>query len=84
MVTESKSLAERTAIEQYAYAIVKELQEKCIAEHRAPVCVSLHDITRRVNEDIKAALNGFIADKTMVWFKNVNGIPLFKIENELK
>lgn len=83
MSTERKSLNERTPIEQYAYAIVKELQAKCVAEHRAPVCVTLHEINKRATEDIKNALNGFIADKTMVWYKNVNGIPMFRIENEL-
>lgn len=83
MSIERKPLNERTSVEQYAYAIVKELQEKCVSEHRAPACVSLHEITKRINEDIKTALNGFIADKTMVWYKNVNGIPMFKIEDEL-
>lgn len=70
-----------TPIQQLTYDVVKRLQAKCEEEHRAPVCVNLLDIQREVNEMVKTALNGFIADRTMSWFKNLNGIPQFKIEN---
>ncbi len=70
-----------TPIQQIAYETVKTLQEKCIAEHRAPVCVSMNDILRSINEQIKTSLNGFISDGTMTWHKNINGIPMFTIKN---
>ena len=72
-----------TPIQQVAYETVKTLQEKCIAEHRAPVCVSMNDIQRSISDQIKTVLNGFIADGTMIWHKNVNGIPMFKIEKPI-
>lgn len=77
-------LSKRTPIEQLAYRVVKELQDKCIAEHRGPVCVSMHEITLKVTSEIKTALNGFIKDRTMTWSQNMNGIPLFTIKNELE
>jgi len=72
-----------TPIQQFTYDVVKELQAKCEAEHRAPVCVSMHEITHAINEQVKTALNGFITDGTMSWSKNVNGIPLFKIQKPI-
>lgn len=72
-----------TPISQITYDVVKELQAKCVAEHRAPVCVSMHEITRAISEQVKTALNGFIANGTMSWTQNVNGIPLFKIEKPI-
>lgn len=72
-----------TPIQQIAYEAVKTLQEKCIAEHRAPVCASMNDIQRSISDQIKTALNGFITDGTMTWHKNVNGIPMFKIEKPI-
>ena len=72
-----------TSISQITYNVVKELQAKCEAEHRAPVCVTMHEINRAISEQVKTALNGFITDGTMSWTKNVNGIPMFKIEKPI-
>ncbi len=52
-------------IDELTYNIVKELQEKRIAEHREPINVSLHDILRAFNEKVKQSLNGFIENGTM-------------------
>ncbi len=68
-------------IDELTYNIVKELQEKRIAEHREPINVSLHDILRAFNEKVKQSLNGFIENGTMSWHSNLNGIPMFKIKN---
>lgn len=70
-----------TPLEQITYDIVKELQDKCEAEHRYPVCVSIHEITTVLNERTRAALNSFISNGTMAWHRNVNKIPMFKITN---
>lgn len=69
-----------TPFNQITYNIVKELQDKCIAEHRVPVCVSIHEITKVFRERAKTALNDFIADGTMIWHQNVNGVPMFTIK----
>ena len=69
-----------TDFEQIIYNIVKELQDKCVAEHRAPVCVSMHEINKALMEHAKIALNGFVTDGTMTWHQNVNKIPMFTIQ----
>ncbi len=79
-----RKLSELTIEERYAYELVKELQAKCEAEHRAPVNVNLNDLLKRSRDGIKSALNRFVEDGTMVWYKNINQIPLFEIKNELK
>lgn len=48
--------------DEYVFTIVRELQDECVAKHRAPVSVSLHDITHRINEDVRKTLNQFIKD----------------------
>lgn len=70
-----------TPFEQITYDIVKELQDKCVAEHRAPVCVSMHEISKALADRAKTALNSFITDGTMTWHQNINGIPMFTIQN---
>lgn len=70
-----------TPFEQITYDIVKELQDKCVAENRAPICVSMHEISKALTDRAKATLNSFITDGTMTWHQNVNGIPIFKIQN---
>lgn len=51
--------------DEYVFTIVRELQDECVAKHRAPVSVSLHDITHRINEDVRKTLNQFIKDGKM-------------------
>lgn len=68
-----------TPIEEITYIAVKEIQDKCIAEHRAPVNASLHAIQRDVMEKVKSALNSFVQNGTMEWHNNVNGVPMFTI-----
>lgn len=73
-----------TPLQEITYNIVKELQEKRVAEHREPVNVSMLDIQRAMNEMVKTALNGLVEDGTLSWFSNLNGIPMFKIQNPKK
>lgn len=70
-----------TPIQQITYDIVRNLQQQKNDAHRFPAVASLLDIQKAVNGEVKKALNGFIEDKTMVWFKNVNGIPMFQIQS---
>lgn len=70
-----------SAFEDRIFEIVRKLQDECIANHRAPVAVSLHEITRSVNEDVRAALNQFVKDGKMTWYNNVNKIPQFTIKD---
>ena len=67
--------------DEYVFAIVRELQDECVAKHRAPVSVSLHDITHRINEDVRKTLNQFIKDGKMTWYNNLNKIPHFTIKD---
>lgn len=69
--------------DEITYNIVKELQAKRTADHREPVNVSLLDIQRELYERIKSSLNGLVENGTMSWFKNLNGIPMFKIEKPI-
>lgn len=73
-----------TPLQEITYNIVKELQEKRVAEHREPVNVSMLDIQRAMNEMVKTALNGLVEDGTLSWFSSLNGIPMFKIQNPIK
>lgn len=66
-------------IDEITYNIVKELQEKRMADHREPVNVSLNDILRALNEQVKTSLNGFVENGAMSWYSNLNKIPMFKI-----
>lgn len=67
--------------ETYIYNVVKELQDKCVAEGRVPVSVSLNDIMERINVDIKQTLNGFVKNGKMAWYPNLNKIPMFTIKD---
>lgn len=69
-----------TPIEKIVYDIVEELQDKCESEHRSPVSVSMHEISKALTDRAKAALNGFIADGIMTWYPNLNRIPMFTIK----
>lgn len=73
-----------TPIQEIAYNIVKDLQDKRVAEHREPVNVSMLDIQRAMNELVKTALNSLVENGTMTWFNSLNGIPMFKIQNPIK
>ncbi|MBD5357409.1 MAG: hypothetical protein HDR88_10465 [Bacteroides sp.] len=73
-----------TPIQEATYNIVKELQDKRMAEHREPVNVSLLDIQRAMNELVKLALNGLVENGTMTWFNSLNGIPMFKIQKPIQ
>lgn len=71
------------AIDEVTYNIVKDLQNKRVAEHKEPVNISMLDIQQAINEKVKTSLNGFIENGTMTWYKNLNGIPMFKIKNPI-
>lgn len=71
-------------IDEMIYFIVKELQEKRETDHLEPVNVSMLDIQRAMNEQVKTALNGLVEDGTLSWFSNLNGIPMFKIQKPIK
>lgn len=71
-------------IDKITYCIVNDLQQKRIAENHVPENVSLHDILRVINEQVKKSLNGFIERGTMSWYSNLNGIPMFKIKNPIE
>ncbi len=71
------------AIDEVTYNIVKDLQNKRVAEHKEPVNISMLDIQRAINEKVKTSLNGFIENGTMTWYKNLNGIPMFKIKKPI-
>lgn len=73
-----------TRIQETTYNIVKELQDKRMAEHREPVNVSLLDIQRAMNELVKSALNSLVENGTMTWFNSLNRIPMFKIQKPIK
>ena len=73
-----------TPIQEATYNIVKELQDKRMAEHREPVNVSLLDIQRAMNELMRAALNGLVKNGTLTWFNSLNGIPMFKIQKPIQ
>lgn len=83
MSTQEQDLTALRPIRKFAYDAVKALQAKCEAEHRAPVCASINDIISYVEELVKAELNGLVKDGTLSWYRNVNGMMLFRIENPI-
>lgn len=68
-----------TPIEQITFEIVKQLQDECVASHRAPVNVSIHEIQKEIMKRVKTALNTFVKNGNLEWHNNVNGIAMFTI-----
>lgn len=64
-------------LKEYALACVEAICQQRIDQHKHPVVASLHDITRKVNDEVLAALEELAADGRLAKTENVNRIPMF-------
>lgn len=64
-------------IKVYALAIVQEICNERLAQHKAPVVASLHDVVRRINAEVQAALEELASEGRLAKTENVNRIPMF-------
>lgn len=64
-------------LKEYALACVEAICQQRIDQHKYPVVASLHDITRKVNDEVLAALEELAAEGRLAKTENVNRIPMF-------
>ncbi len=64
-------------LKEYALACVEAICQQRLDQHKHPVVASLHDITRKVNDEVLAALEELTAEGRLAKTENVNRIPMF-------
>lgn len=64
-------------LKEYALACVEAICQQRLDQHKHPVVASLHDITRKVNDEVMAALEELAAEGRLAKTENVNRIPMF-------
>lgn len=65
------------SLKEYALACVEAICQQRIDQHKHPVVASLNDITRKVNDEVQAALEELAVEGTLAKTENVNKIPMF-------
>lgn len=65
-------------LKRYVLDKVQMLEAECRKQSREPICAPLPDIKKIVDKEVKAALNQLVADEVLTWYRNINGIPIFK------
>lgn len=66
-----------TMTQEIALAIVEAICHERRDEHKHPVVASLNDITRKVNDEVQAALEELATEGKLAKTENVNKIPMF-------
>lgn len=64
-------------LKEYTLACVEAICQQRLDQHKHPVVASLHDITRKVNDEVLAALEELAAEGRLAKTENVNRIPMF-------
>ena len=64
-------------LKEYALAAVEAICQQLRDQHKHPAIASLNDITRKVNEEVQAALEELAIDGRLAKTENVNKIPMF-------
>lgn len=65
------------SLKEYALACVEAICQERLVQHRHPVVASLNDITRKVNDEVQAALEELATEGMLAKTENVNKIPMF-------
>ena len=64
-------------LKEYALACVEAICQERLAQHKHPVVASLNDITRKVNDEVPAALQELTTEGILAKTENVNKTPMF-------
>ena len=64
-------------IKEYALACVEAICQERLAQRKHPVVASLNDITRKVNDEVQAALEELAVEGTLAKTEYVQKIPMF-------
>lgn len=64
-------------LKEYALALVKAICQERIEQHKSPVVATLHDITRKVNAEVQAALDEMAEAGQLHKSENINRIPMY-------
>ena len=64
-------------LKEYALALVKAICQERIEQHKSPVVATLHDVARKVNAEVQAALDEMVEAGQLHRTENINRIPMY-------